>query len=123
MSDMKVFKRARYDGRSKKRQWEERRSDKGEQFVDDPKKLKANDDSIQQTIEKALLNVGLINEECFNQVQNMQFQRAARTDKGVSAARQSVSLKLGENIDLAKINSELPEVIRVFGYKRVTKRI
>lgn len=39
----------------------------------------------------------------------------------MSAARQIVSLKLAENIDLNKINAELPEVIRVFAYKRVTK--
>ncbi|KAJ8942907.1 hypothetical protein NQ314_009882 [Rhamnusium bicolor] len=41
--------------------------------------------------------------------------------KSVSAARQIVSMKLAENIDIAKINAELPDVIRVFAYKRVTK--
>lgn len=30
-------------------------------------------------------------------------------------------MKLRENIDLEQINAELPEVIRVFAYKRVTK--
>lgn len=40
---------------------------------------------------------------------------------GVSAARQIVSLKLPENLDIEKINNQLPDDIRVFGYKRVTK--
>ncbi|XP_018560852.1 tRNA pseudouridine synthase A [Anoplophora glabripennis] len=159
MSDIKAFKRARYDGRSKKRQWEERRSDKGEAIGSaTPSKKTKNEDietvqltldkvkrrkfcllmgysgvgyygmqrnphtkTIEEDLFKALFKIGLINEDCYNQVQNMQFQRAARTDKGVSAARQIVSLKLAENIDLGKINAELPEVIRVFAYKRVTK--
>lgn len=51
-----------------------------------------------QTIEEELINAlyktKFITEEAFNQMQTIQFQRAARTDKGVSAARQVVSLKL-----------------------------
>lgn len=39
----------------------------------------------------------------------------------VSAARQVVSLKLPENLNLNKINAELPDEIQVFSYKRVTK--
>lgn len=35
--------------------------------------------------------------------------------------RQVVSLKLPENYDIEKINAEMPEDIRVFGCKRVTK--
>lgn len=120
MCDTKSFKR-KYDGRSKKRQWEERRSDKGEGIrgvVDDPKKTKieetsesiADKDKIKRrkfcfllgysgndyfgmqrnpntkTIEEDFLNalykVNLIDESGYNQVQNMQFQRACRTDKG-----------------------------------------
>ncbi|KAJ8969988.1 hypothetical protein NQ317_007035 [Molorchus minor] len=156
MSDTKLFKKNRYDGRSKKRQWEERRTDKSESFNKESKKIKINNESddpnitaaekikrrkycllmgysgsdyygmqrnpstktIEEDLFQALYKTGFINDECLNQVQNMQFQRAARTDK---AARQIVSLKLPENIDLAKINAELPEVIRVFAYKRVTK--
>nr|XP_023016254.1 tRNA pseudouridine synthase A [Leptinotarsa decemlineata] len=159
MSDTKPIKKQKYDGRSKKRQWEDRRTDKGEGLNIGPKKQKNEENqnvtqdtkpdkvkrrkfcllmgysgdnyygmqrnpytkTIEEDLFKALLKTELINEECYNQVQNMQFQRAARTDKGVSAARQIVSLKLGENIDLAKINAELPEVIRVFAYRRVTK--
>ncbi|CAH1159409.1 unnamed protein product [Phaedon cochleariae] len=159
MEGTKPFKKEKYDGRTKKRQWEDRRTDKGEGLQiksDDPKKVKVENDQTEKVVDKvkrrkfallmgysgaeyygmqrnpntrtieedlfkALLKTELINEECYTQVQNMQFQRAARTDKGVSAVRQIVSLKLGENIDLAKINAELPDVIRVFAFKRVTK--
>lgn len=50
------------------------------------------------TIEEVLLTAmhkqKWINDEGFNQPQMAHFQRAARTDKGVSAARQCVSMKL-----------------------------
>lgn len=42
----------------------------------------------------ALLKANLITQEGFEQAQAVQFQRAARTDKGVSAMRQIVSLKM-----------------------------
>ncbi|XP_055848984.1 pseudouridylate synthase 1 homolog isoform X2 [Episyrphus balteatus] len=78
-----------------------------------------------QTIEEDLFNAMLkhkwITEEGFNQAQQTQFQRAARTDKGVSAARQICSIKLPDDIDVGALNSDLPEVIRVFAVKRVTK--
>lgn len=122
MSDIKAFKRTRYDGRTKKRQWEERRSDKGEAIgsATPSKKTKSENDeaeeakqtldkikrrkfcllmgysgvgyygmqrnphtkTIEEDLFKALFKIGLINEDCYMQVQNMQFQRAARTDKG-----------------------------------------
>ncbi|KAK9873223.1 hypothetical protein WA026_021715 [Henosepilachna vigintioctopunctata] len=141
----------RYNGKTKKRQWQDRKSD-------DAKKLKINTTSgdsnnvgekikrkkfamllgycgvdyygmqrnpkmqtIEEELLKALFKVNVITEESFNVVQNMQFQRAARTDKGVSAVRQVVSLKLSEKVDIDAINKELPEVIRVFGVKKVTK--
>lgn len=157
MSDIKIVRKPRYDGRVKKRQWEERRSDKGEGL--DPKKSKIikketevtgellekikrrkfavllgysgtnyygmqrnpNTPTIEEELFKSLYKNKYISEENFTQVQTMQFQRAARTDKGVSAARQVVSLKLQENVEISKINEHLPEVIRVFGIKRVTK--
>ena len=50
--------------------------------------------------------------------------RAARTDKGVSAVGQLVSLKMlveFPNYDLiANINKHLPDQIRVLGYTKVT---
>ena len=42
----------------------------------------------------ALLKAGFITDEAFTTPQTIQFQRAARTDKGVSAAKQILSLKL-----------------------------
>lgn len=41
-----------------------------------------------------LFKANMITQEAFDQPQTIQFQRAARTDKGVSAIRQIVSLKL-----------------------------
>ncbi|EEZ98974.2 pseudouridylate synthase 1 homolog [Tribolium castaneum] len=157
MSEVKIVRKPRYDGRVKKRQWEERRSDKGEglnfhkskiikketevtgELIEKIKRRKfavllgysgtnyygmqrnPNTPTIEEEFFKALYKNNYISEENFTQVQTMQFQRAARTDKGVSAARQVVSLKLREDIDISKINEQLPEVIRVFGIRRVTK--
>ena len=46
----------------------------------------------------------------------MSFQRAARTDKGVSAAENLLSLKMELAEDtLPKLNQILPKQIRVFG--------
>ncbi|XP_068919599.1 pseudouridylate synthase 1 homolog isoform X1 [Petaurus breviceps papuanus] len=64
---------------------------------------------------------GCIPENHGEDMKKMSFQRCARTDKGVSAAGQIVSLKvwLIDNI-LEKINSHLPSHIRILGLKRVT---
>ncbi|EDW83173.1 uncharacterized protein Dwil_GK22713 [Drosophila willistoni] len=78
-----------------------------------------------QTIEEELFKVMLkhkwITEDSFEQVQIACFQRAARTDKGVSAARQVCSVKLPDDLDLKAFNEDLPEQIRLFGVERVTK--
>lgn len=157
MSNSHSVRKPRYDGRTKKRQWEERRSDKGEGLDPSmPKLIKTNESisaipgekikrrkyallmgysgaeyygmqrnpntkTIEEDLFKALLECKFINEDCYKQVQNMQFQRAARTDKGVSAARQVVSMKLGEDLEIGKVNEHLPETIKVFAFKRVTK--
>ncbi|CAH2001968.1 unnamed protein product [Acanthoscelides obtectus] len=158
MNEKKPFQKPKYDGRSKKRQWEERRSDKGKSITSEPKKAKVDDvkaesenpvekikrrkfaillgysgvnyfgmqrnpytKTIEEDLFKALHKAKFINDLCYDQVQNMQFQRAARTDKGVSAVRQVVSIKLPENMDIEQVNKELPDVIRLFDCKRVTK--
>ncbi|XP_066142289.1 pseudouridylate synthase 1 homolog [Euwallacea fornicatus] len=160
MSNISINKKLKYNGKSKKRQWEDRRTDKGVGLGPKVPKIEENnkedinktDDKTEkikrrkfavlmgysgvgywgmqrnrgtQTIEedlfKALFDAEFINKECYDVVQNMQFQRAARTDKGVSAARQVVSMKLGENFDISKVNEKLPEKIRLFAAKRVTK--
>lgn len=79
-----------------------------------------------RTIEDELVTA-LVKSECIPQehsddMKKMSFQRCARTDKGVSAAGQVVSLKvrlLDEIIE--KINKHLPPQIRVLGIKRVTQ--
>lgn len=108
----------RYNGRVKKRQWEdlgnEGNPEKKANFnpEDRVKRKKcilllgysgANYFGMQRnpdtkTIEEELLVAMLkqkwITDEGFKLPQQLQFQRAARTDKGVSAARQCVSMKL-----------------------------
>jgi tRNA pseudouridine38-40 synthase len=52
----------------------------------------------------------------------MSFQRAARTDKGVSAAENLISLKMELADDtLKKVNDLLPKQIRVFGFNKTTQ--
>ncbi|XP_043864066.1 tRNA pseudouridine synthase A isoform X2 [Drosophila mojavensis] len=77
--------------------------------------------TIEEELFKAMLKHKWITEDSFEQVQIACFQRAARTDKGVSAARQVCSVKLPEELDLEAFNKDLPEQIRIFGVERVTK--
>ncbi|XP_026738707.1 tRNA pseudouridine synthase A isoform X2 [Trichoplusia ni] len=78
--------------------------------------------TIEEDLLKALMEAKYITEDDFNNQQNAQFQRSSRTDKGVSAARQVVSLKLPLEVDIGEINKRLPDCIKVFGIKRVTNR-
>ncbi|XP_038619093.1 tRNA pseudouridine synthase A [Tachyglossus aculeatus] len=77
--------------------------------------------TIEDDLVSALVQSGCIPENHGDDMKKMSFQRCARTDKGVSAAGQIVSLKvwLIDNI-LEKINSHLPSQIRILGLKRVT---
>ncbi|XP_034939398.1 tRNA pseudouridine synthase A isoform X2 [Chelonus insularis] len=77
--------------------------------------------TIEEDLINAMLKAKLIDEEAFATIQNTNFQRAARTDKGVSANRQICSVKLPEYATKENINAFLPKQIRVFGLKRVTK--
>ncbi|PIK49468.1 putative tRNA pseudouridine synthase A, mitochondrial [Apostichopus japonicus] len=76
-----------------------------------------------KTIEKDLLNA-LYKTGCVpdgSRMGKMNFQRCARTDKGVSAAGQVVSLRLLMLDNLVeKLNEHLPSVIRVMDIKRTT---
>ncbi|GAA6214959.1 tRNA pseudouridine synthase A, mitochondrial [Lates japonicus] len=78
--------------------------------------------TIEDDLVAALVKSGCIPENHGDDMKKMSFQRCARTDKGVSAAGQVVSLKvrLIENIP-EKINQHLPPQIRVLGLKRVTQ--
>lgn len=78
--------------------------------------------TIEDDLITALVKSGCIPENHGEDMKKMSFQRCARTDKGVSAAGQVVSLKLrliDDTID--KINEHLPPQIRVLGLKRVTQ--
>lgn len=77
--------------------------------------------TIEECLLTALLKANFITQEQFEDVREIKFQRAARTDKGVSAVRNIVSLKLPDHVNRDDINKHLPEDIRVFGVKRVTK--
>ncbi|KAL3041526.1 hypothetical protein OYC64_019669 [Pagothenia borchgrevinki] len=78
--------------------------------------------TIEDELVTSLVKSGCIPENHGDDMKKMSFQRCARTDKGVSAAGQAVSLKvrLMEDI-IEKINEHLPPQIRVLGLKRVTQ--
>lgn len=113
-------KKPRYDGRKKKRKWEDRKQTDNE--IDEKRAKVSPEDKIRRrkycvilgyaganyigmqrnpevnTIEEELLKAmfknELITDEAYEIPQRAHFQRAARTDKGVSAARQCISMKL-----------------------------
>lgn len=78
--------------------------------------------TIEECLLKALRDTDLITEEHYTRPQLIFFQRAARTDKHVSAIRQIISIKIKESItdQLAVVNEHLPPDIRLMGAKRVT---
>ncbi|XP_060582562.1 pseudouridylate synthase 1 homolog [Ruditapes philippinarum] len=78
--------------------------------------------SIEGDIIKAILEAGLITQDHADTPRKMSFQRAARTDKGVSAAGNLLSLKMLMNKEnlLEEINKHLPPQIRVFEVVRTT---
>ncbi|XP_041476589.1 tRNA pseudouridine synthase A-like isoform X2 [Lytechinus variegatus] len=77
--------------------------------------------TIEEDLVNALVKSGAIPEDCGRNMNKMSFQRCARTDKGVSAAGQVVSLKLLMLDNLVdKINEHLPPVIRVMDVVRTT---
>nr|XP_057912578.1 tRNA pseudouridine synthase A [Doryrhamphus excisus] len=78
--------------------------------------------TIEDDLVAALVNSGCIPENHGDEMKKMSFQRCARTDKGVSAAGQVVSLKVRLIDDIVeKINEHLPLQIRILGLKRVTQ--
>ncbi|KAG8440572.1 hypothetical protein GDO86_006353 [Hymenochirus boettgeri] len=79
--------------------------------------------TIEAELISALIKAQCIPESSLIQMKNLKFQRCARTDKGVSALGQLVSVKLRTSCSnpVEKINSHLPPGIRVLDIKRVTK--
>ncbi|SGZ50637.1 CIC11C00000004363 [Sungouiella intermedia] len=79
--------------------------------------------TIEAEIFKAFIESGAVSKENSTDLKKNGFMRAARTDKGVHAAGNVVSCKLileDEDI-MAKINSHLPDQIRVWGIERVNR--
>lgn len=78
--------------------------------------------TVEECLLKALRDTDLIPEEHFIRPQLMYFQRAARTDKSVSAIRQTVSLKITEAImdRVEDVNKLMPDDIRLMACKKVT---
>eukprot|EP00242_Pyramimonas_sp_CCMP2087_P004881 CAMPEP_0198214758 /NCGR_PEP_ID=MMETSP1445-20131203/43846_1 /TAXON_ID=36898 /ORGANISM="Pyramimonas sp., Strain CCMP2087" /LENGTH=452 /DNA_ID=CAMNT_0043890079 /DNA_START=163 /DNA_END=1521 /DNA_ORIENTATION=- len=79
-------------------------------------------ETIEEDLEKAIVKAGGISEANAGDFTKVNWSRAARTDKGVSAVGQVVACKMV--IDppglVDRINSHLPEQIRVLGYVRTT---
>lgn len=78
--------------------------------------------TIEGELEQALFRADAIAQCNFGDMRKVDWMRAARTDKGVSAIGQIVSARLV--IDppglVERVNKHLPKDIRVFGYTRVT---
>lgn len=79
--------------------------------------------TIEGDLFKAFCEAGAISKDNADDPKKSSFIRAARTDKGVHAAGNVVSLKLiieDPNI-VEKINAHLPDQIRVWGFSRTNK--
>ncbi|XP_071948997.1 pseudouridylate synthase 1 homolog isoform X1 [Antedon mediterranea] len=76
--------------------------------------------TIEEELFKAMTKAEAVTESMAEHLGKMSFQRCARTDKGVSAAGQVVSMKMFLLDDVVdRINQHLPDQIRVMDYKRV----
>ncbi|CAO3628055.1 unnamed protein product [Cunninghamella echinulata] len=85
-----------------------------------------NIQSIEQELYTAIYKAGLISTSNATDPKKVKWGRAARTDKGVHAVGNVISLKLmineEEKINIAqRINNYLPPQIRVWGYISTTK--
>ncbi|KAK6185577.1 hypothetical protein SNE40_007781 [Patella caerulea] len=79
--------------------------------------------TIESELLSSLVKGNFITQEHADSPQKIQFQRAARTDKGVSALGNVISLKIPVDSGhvAEKINQNLPDQIRVIGYIRATR--
>ncbi|KAJ2747762.1 tRNA pseudouridine synthase 1 [Coemansia sp. BCRC 34301] len=82
--------------------------------------INPNARTIEGDLFTALCKAGAVSEENATGQHKVQLMRAARTDKGVHAAGQVVSLKMIiEDPDIVeKVNAHLPDQIRVWGFVR-----
>lgn len=79
--------------------------------------------TIEGALFDALIAAGAVSKANLTDLKKNAFMRAARTDKGVHAAGNVISLKMiVEDPDIVeKINTNLPDQIRVWGVERVNK--
>lgn len=77
--------------------------------------------TIENDLMKAFYDAGAVDKEGFEKPKSIKFQRAARTDKNVSAARNIVSMMVPKDFDVDAVNKHLPDQIRVMDFRRVTK--
>ncbi|KAG2303388.1 hypothetical protein Bca52824_032039 [Brassica carinata] len=77
--------------------------------------------TIEGELEEALFHAGAVPEADRNKPRQYEWARSARTDKGVSAVGQVVSGRFYVDPPgfVDRLNSNLPDQIRVFGFKRV----
>ncbi|CAF2065145.1 unnamed protein product [Brassica oleracea] len=80
--------------------------------------------TIEGELEEALFRAGAVTEIDRGKPKQYDFTRCARTDKGVSAVGQVVSGRF--HVDppgfVDRLNANLPDQIRVFGYRRVPEK-
>ncbi|XP_054168902.1 pseudouridylate synthase 1 homolog [Oppia nitens] len=97
----------------------------GQRYYGMQRQIKSDIDfpTIEYRLFDALLKAGIIGEDKFNEQHLCRFQRAARTDKGVSAIKQICSAQLPANFRdrIPEVNEHLPEQIRLVDSIRVTK--
>ncbi|KAF9909116.1 tRNA pseudouridine synthase 1 [Linnemannia zychae] len=76
--------------------------------------------TIEGDLFKAMVEAGAVSKDNADDIKKVSMMRSARTDKGVHAAGNVVSLKMIVDMDdvIGKINAHLPEQIRLFGYVR-----
>ncbi|KAF9296980.1 tRNA pseudouridine synthase 1 [Linnemannia elongata] len=76
--------------------------------------------TIEGDLFKAMVEAGAVSKDNADDIKKVSMMRSARTDKGVHAAGNVVSLKMIVDMDdvISKINACLPEQIRLFGYVR-----
>ena len=78
--------------------------------------------TVEDVLEESIYKAGGISDDNKGVLQKISWSRAARTDKGVSAACNVVSLKMVLDPPgmIERINEHLPKDVRAFGYFRVT---
>lgn len=78
--------------------------------------------TIELALRDALVSAGGVSTDNADKLSTLKWARSARTDKGVSALGQVVSLKLMHPPDLVeRVQQNLPDQIKVFGVRCGTR--